>query len=447
MIGQSARSLVPAERADEWTHFLGLARHGGAILNYETAWVRKGGGSVEVSLAVNGVHDATGQVTALSVIVRDAGEQRRGQEALEAADRREHEFLALLGHELRGPVGVVLHAAQLLDAGRPDHIRRIREVIERQARHLARLFDDLLEMGRIASGRIDLSAELVDLYEIAEHSIADRADTELTHREISLSGTSTWVDGDPGRLRQVCSILLDTAVKYSPPGGRIEASVGSAQGAAVLHIAEAAPGASSQTAPRLLDLFGQERTAPAGREHLGLGLTVAKRLIEMQGGSLTVSSGGRRGSEFTVQLPLHTGPITSPAHVVRASSVAAPSRRVLVVEDDGETRQTLRLVLEEAGHQLEEAADGRVAFEKLLQFRPEVSLIDIGLPDVDGYEIARTARAHPETRDLYLVALTGYSQPEDHRVAMAAGFDAVLVKPVDWQLLQRLITEAPSGPR
>jgi two-component system, chemotaxis family, CheB/CheR fusion protein len=440
VIGRSARTLVPNERSDEWMHFLGLASHGGAILNYETVWVRKDGTAVEVALAVTGVRGATGNTTALSIIVRDAGEQRRAEEALTAADRREDEFLSLLGHELRGPVGVILHAVQLLNADKPDHVYRIREVIERQARHLARLFDDLLEMGRIASGKIDLTAELVDLYEVAKLSVADRADTDLNHREITLRGTSTWVEGDPARLEQVCSILLDTAVKYSPPGGKIEVTVEPVHGAAVLHIADAGAGTSPEASPRLLDLFGQERAAPAGRERLGLGLTVAKRLAEMQGGSVTASSGGHRGSEFTMKLPLHTGPITDPAHVIRASP-AVPGRRVLVIEDDRDARETLRLVLEEWGHRLEEAEDGRAGFEKLLAFRPDVALIDIGLPDVDGYEVARTARAHPDTRDLYLVALTGYRQPEDHRVAMEAGFDAVLIKPVDWELLQRLIAE------
>jgi two-component system, chemotaxis family, CheB/CheR fusion protein len=446
IIGQPASGLGSPNRSDEWGHFLGLARHGGAILNYETVWLRKDGTPVEVALAANAVLDDAGTTTALSVIVRDATERRQVEETVTAADRRQDELLALLGHELRGPVGVIMQAASFPDSGEPDQQRRIRELIGQQAQHLSRVIDDLIEMERMASGKLDLGAELVDLREVARQSIARWAETQLKHHEMSVSGASTWVEGDPLRLEQACVALLDAAVKHRPPARGIELTVEPIDGAAVLRIADAPMGApsSSEGSSRVRELFAAD-IGPAGGEQLEL--AAAKRVIEMHGGSITTTNGDPgRAREFIVRLPLHTGPISSPAHVVFPADTSAV-RRVLVIEDDREARQTLRLVLEDAGHHLEEAEDGRAGLEKLGDLRPDICLIDVGLPDVDGYEIARRVRARPETRNLYLVALTDDTRPDSHRVAIEAGFDSALTKPVDWELLQRLLAEAPRRAR
>jgi two-component system, chemotaxis family, CheB/CheR fusion protein len=446
IIGQPASGLGSPNRSDEWGHFLGLARHGGAILNYETVWLRKDGTPVEVALAANAVLDDAGTTTALSVIVRDATERRQVEETVTAADRRQDELLALLGHELRGPVGVIMQAASFPDSGEPDQQRRIRELIGQQAQHLSRVIDDLIEMERMASGKLDLGAELVDLREVARQSIAHWAETQLKHHEMSVSGASTWVEGDPLRLEQACVALLDAAVKHRPPARGIELTVEPIDGAAVLRIADAPMGApsSSEGSSRVRELFAAD-IGPAGGEQLEL--AAAKRVIEMHGGSITTTNGDPgRAREFIVRLPLHTGPISSPAHVVFPADTSTV-RRVLVIEDDREARQTLRLVLEDAGHHLEEAEDGRAGLEKLGDLRPDICLIDVGLPDVDGYEIARRVRARPETRNLYLVALTDDTRPDSHRVAIEAGFDSALTKPVDWELLQRLLAEAPRRAR
>jgi two-component system, chemotaxis family, CheB/CheR fusion protein len=446
IVGQPASGLAPRDRSDEWVHFLGLARHGGAILDYETVWLRKDGTPVEVALAANAVLDDAGTTTALSLIVRDATERRQVEETVTAVDRRQDELLALLGHELRGPLGVIMQAASLPDSGEPDQQRRIRELIAQQARHLSRVIDDLIEMERMASGKLDLGTELVDLREVARQSVARWAETHLEHREMSVRGASTWVEGDPLRLEQACMALLDAAVKHRPPAGKIELTAEPIDGAAVLRIADAPTDAppSSETSSRVRELFGAD-IGPAGGEQLEL--AAAKRVIEMHGGSLTATNGDPgRAREFIVRLPLHTGPITSPAHVVFPADTSAV-RRVLVIEDDHEARETLRLVLEDSGHNLEEAEDARAGLEKLGELRPDICLIGVRLPDVDGYEIARWARARPETRGLYLIALTDDTRSESHRVAIEAGFDSVLTKPVDWELLQRLLAEAPTRTR
>jgi PAS domain S-box-containing protein len=446
IVGQLASGLAPRDRSDEWVHFLGLARHGGAILNFETVWLRKDGTPVEVALAANAVLDDTGTTTALSLIVRNATERRQIEETATAVDRRQDELLALLGHELRGPLGVIMQAASLPGSGESDEHRRIREIIGQQARHLSRVIDDLIEMERMASGKLDLGAELVDLREVARQSVARCAETQLEHHEMSVSGVPTWVEGDPLRLEQACVALLDTAVKHRPPAGKIELTVEPINGAAVLRIADAPMGAPSSevASSRVRDLFGAD-IGPAGGEQLEL--AAAKRVIEMHGGSVTATNGDPgRAREFIVRLPLHTGPITSPAHIVFPADTSAV-RRVLVIEDDHAARETLRLVLEDSGHRLEEAEDGRAGLEKLGDLRPDICLIDVGLPGVDGYEVARRARARPETRNLYLVALTDDTRSDSHRVAIDAGFDRVLTKPVDWELLQRLMAEAPNRAR
>jgi PAS domain S-box-containing protein len=369
-------------------------------------------------------------------------------ESLRAADRAKDAFLAMLGHELRNPLGTITNAVAVLDkAGGSEVSRNLVAVIGRQAGHLARLVDDLLDVARLTSGKIELRPQRVDLRALAAQCLEARARAggEAEH-SVALSGEAVHVHGDPTRLAQVLDNLVDNALKYSSPGGRVEIITELRRDQAVLRVRDSGIGMPAELVPHVFDLFTQ---APQSleRSHGGLGLALVKRLVELHEGSVSASSAGPgQGSEFTVTLPA----MAKPADRSPAASGGAPAgkragakragRRVLVVEDSADARLGVQLLLEQAGHVVETAGDGPEGLAKLGQFHPDVALIDVGLPGMDGYELARLARSQPETRDIRLVAITGYGQEEDRQRALAAGFDLHVAKPVNPAVLQDLLT-------
>jgi signal transduction histidine kinase len=361
----------------------------------------------------------------------------------EAASRAKDDFLAMLGHELRNPLSVISTSVAILErAGDQSQAAvRSRLVIARQVRHLTDLVNDLLDMTRVTSGKIALARRPLDAAEVVRGCVATLAQAGKTRgHEIALAVEPAWVEGDETRLQQVITNLVLNAVKFTPPGGSITAGVRAEGDTVRLWVQDTGVGIAADVLPRVFDAFVQGQPASERSQGgLGLGLTLVHRLAQLHGGSVEAASGGPgHGATFTVRLPR-----VPPPAAVTASELAppafAPARHVLLVEDNPDGRGVLRALLELEGHDVEEAADGPGALERALARPPDVAVIDIGLPGLDGYEVARRLRKGPRGDEMVLIALTGYGQPKDRMRSAAAGFDAHLVKPVDDGLLLRTL--------
>jgi signal transduction histidine kinase/ActR/RegA family two-component response regulator/HAMP domain-containing protein len=379
-----------------------------------------------------------------------AVESGRLYHAVEEADHRKNEFLAMLGHELRNPLGAISNAVHLLqqEAHRPAS-PATREVLARQVHQMSRLVDDLLEVSRITRGKVELRKELVDLgEEMRQAAKTARALFEVRrhHFTLTVPDEPLWVEADPTRLEQVVTNLLNNAAKYTPDGGTIELLVeriGSAPGEAVIRVRDNGIGISPHVLPHVFDLFSQaENSLDRALGGLGIGLTLVRSLVHLHGGSVAANSEGLgRGSEFIVRLPLSLRrPRAFGAPEGRPTPVAAEDtrmpRKVLLVDDNVDAAETLAEILEGWGCSVSLAHDGPSAVERALAQSPEAVLLDIGLPGIDGYEVARRLRRSPGFEATRLLALTGYAQPDDALRAREAGFDAHLTKPVDLEILR-----------
>jgi signal transduction histidine kinase/ActR/RegA family two-component response regulator len=370
------------------------------------------------------------------------------QEA-EMADRHKNEFLAMLAHELRTPLAPILSAVQILgrQAGDDPVVQRAREVVERQALHQARLLDDLLDVSRITRGKIELRRRKVDLgAAVSEVVEATRPLVNAKAQSISVSvpDEAVYVDTDPTRLTQILTNLLNNAAKYTHAGGRIAVACRREGEQAVVLVRDNGVGIPREMLSRIFDLFAQAEPLTARTQGgLGIGLTLVKNLVEMHGGTVVARSGGRgTGSEFEIRLPS----VAAPSAEARPSASAVPgrSRRVLIIEDNVDTRETLRRVLELDGHEVQEAGDGSGGLAIALATRPEVVIVDIGLPGLDGYQVARRIRAALGAMTL-LIAVTAYGQAEDRQMSREAGFDVHLVKPVAPEQLAAALHARGSG--
>jgi PAS domain S-box-containing protein len=362
----------------------------------------------------------------------------------ETQSRAKDEFLAMLGHELRNPLGAIINAVTVLEqvSGVDEQAEQPRAIIARQAQHLTRLVNDLLDVSRVSSGKIQLDRSPVDLLQVAERCLgAFQQAGRTAQHAISVDGRPAWLDGDPVRLEQVIANLLDNAVKYTPPGGSIRVTVEPDGDTAVCRVADEGVGIAPELLPRVFDLFTQgHQTIDRAEGGLGLGLALVQRLVRLHGGQVGVTSEGPgRGSTFEVRLPGRRVP--PPVAVPPAPTVAVGRRRVVLVEDNEDMREGLRVLLELDGHEVETAADGVRGLELILSVRPDVAFVDVGLPGLDGYAVARGVRAAPGGGSaIHLVALTGYGRSEDRQRALEAGFHAHLVKPVQHEDLARVLS-------
>lgn len=379
--------------------------------------------------------------------VRAEAEAAARAEELARANRHKDEFLAMLSHELRNPLAPILNAVQVLDqiSSQEPQVARLRGIIGHQAAHMKRLIDDLLDVSRISRGKIQLQEERLNLLTVVAHAV-DLSQALIDQKEhrlsVSLPPEPVRLCGDPNRLEQVLSNLLHNAAKYTEPGGEIRLSVTCEESHAVLRVADTGIGISPELLPRVFDLFTQaERGAARSEGGLGVGLTLVWNLVEAHGGTITAASPGLgRGSEFTVRLPLLAeGEPPRPERAPRASRSRRGAARVLIVDDNREAAETLEELLTLHGHEVATAYDGSSALAQVREFRPEVVLLDIGLPGKDGYQVAAELRGEPASESALIVALTGYGSAEDLRRSRAAGFNHHLVKPVDLAELQRLI--------
>jgi signal transduction histidine kinase len=368
--------------------------------------------------------------------------EQAARQVAESQNRAKDEFLAMLGHELRNPLSAITGAASVLqtaEAGSQAD-RYAREVVERQAGHLGRIVDDLLDVSRVMTGKIRLDMRRVDLAEALRRCVGTLAAAGKTSRhELTVRSVPAWIDADVTRLDQVICNLLINAAKYTPDGGRIEAEVLIEDGDALLVVRDNGVGIPRELLPRIFDVFVQGNASlDRGQGGLGLGLALVERLTRMHGGSVEARSEGEgRGSEFRLRFPRMPAPAPKP-EPVRAAAAGA-GLRILLVDDHEDARGTTRMLLEMMGHEVVEAADGHQAVERAGDSAPGVAVVDIGLPGIDGYEVARRIRANPALARLPLIALTGYGQDDDRRRALEAGFDEHLVKPVDPDALLRAI--------
>jgi signal transduction histidine kinase/ActR/RegA family two-component response regulator len=366
--------------------------------------------------------------------------ERAARSEAELANRAKDEFLAMLGHELRNPLGAITNATSVLDrVASDDRVGAARAIIARQAAHLARLVDDLLDVARVQAGRVELKREPVDLRKLVERCAETLTPAEhAQERELVISATALFVDGDPARLEQIITNLLANALKYTRPGGHIWVNVSREGNRAVLRVTDDGIGIAPDLLPRVFDLFVQaDRSLDRSKGGLGLGLTLVKRLVDLHGGTVSARSGGPgKGSEFEVELPLASSDGLRAADL--EASLGPGTRRILVIEDHEDARESLRLLLMTTGHTVITASDGVEGLGTLRSWRPDVAIVDIGLPMLDGYALARAVRSERDLDDVVLVALTGYGGSEDRVRAIDAGFQFHLVKPVNQEALSRL---------
>ncbi|MBL8795586.1 MAG: response regulator [Planctomycetia bacterium] len=438
-----------------------LANVSGEPWRWEAEGVRHDGGRVplEISVArtaasgrpfwVFVARDIRDRLRAMEEQERLIREQAARAEA-ESATRAKDEFLAMLAHELRNPLAPIRNALEIVrlhdpEGRAPSH--HAWNIVARQVEHLVRLVDDLLDMSRITRGKINLQLETVGLADVVARAVEASQPLIQARRhelQVDLAAEPLFVRADPVRLSQVLLNLLNNAAKYTPEGGRVSITARSEDGQAVIRVRDTGMGIPAETLPKVFDLFSQaERTLDRAEGGLGIGLTLVQRLVEMHGGSVGAHSDGPgHGSEFTVRIPVL--PAGTRSQETPAPSAALPhtQRRVLVVDDNVDSAESLGILLRLNGHEVRTAYEGRAALDAAREFQPQVVLLDIGLPGLDGFEVARRLRSDPATQRSCLVAVTGYGQEEDQRRTREAGFNHHLTKPVDPEVLHGLLAAA-----
>ena len=372
--------------------------------------------------------------------------QRYAIDQLRATDKAKDEFLAMLGHELRNPLAAIAGASSVLATPgiRDDMSDRARSILRRQLENLSRLVDDLLDVSRTTTGKVALVKRPVELSAIVSATLnALRSSGRLAQHEVTSRISPVWINADELRIEQIVSNLIGNAIKFTPAGGRIAVTVEAVGASAVLRVTDSGSGIAGDLIDRVFDSFVQgANDIDRSQGGLGLGLALVKALAVQHGGSVTAESAGPgQGSTFIVRLPSMREPAPAPAVQQDDSQSGKTSRRILIVEDNRDAREALRILLGLAGHEVHEAQDGPSGVETAARLKPDLALIDIGLPGIDGYEVARRIRATETERGarMRLIAISGYGQPEDRRRALQAGFDAHLTKPVGMERLNEFL--------
>lgn len=417
----------------------------GETLHEYPARLRRKDGTIKDVLIDSSVLWEHGRFVHTRCFTRDVTDRKRAEDALKEADRRKDEFLAMLAHELRNPLAPIRNSLHILrmTGGNDPASGRVGEMMERQVGHMVRLVDDLMEVSRITRGMIELRKEPISVAAVVRSAVeTSRPLIEgARHRlDVRIPVEPLLLEGDPVRLTQVIANLLNNASKYTNEAGRITLSVDAENAQAVITVRDNGAGIPREMLPRVFDLFTQIDHAPGRTQGgLGIGLTLVKRLAEMHGGSVEAHSEGvGKGSEFIVRLPL--AKVRSDATPQRAEAFGAvlSPRQVLVVDDNRDAAESLAMLLRLMGADVRVAFGGPAAIKMLATFHPSAVLLDIGMPGMDGYEVARLIRAEPGLDDVLLIALTGWGQEEDRRRSEKAGFDHHLIKPADVGALETL---------
>ena len=453
--------LVAAVLEDDrpaWRRAVAEAADGNSDLNIEcrTRWPD---GSIHwVCVQGSCVADATGRALSMSGVSFNIDDRKRAEhdrqrlvEQLQKHDQQKNDFLATLAHELRNPLAAISNAVMLIAMSEDrEHREYATEAIKRQSRHLSRLVDDLLDISRINLGKIELRREIIDATAILD-SAAQTVRTLVEGRkhtlDVRLDRGNLWVDADPTRLEQVVVNLLTNAAKYSENGGHIRLAAGREDDHIVIRVKDAGIGIAPEKLPEMFRLFNQVDHSSARSEGgLGIGLALVKQLVELHGGTIIATSEGLgRGSEFTVRLPAARRPTSAIPAPPKAIEVKGKAQ-ILVVDDNVDTVQGMAMLLNLAGHEVMTAHDGPAAIEVAQTCRPQIILLDLGLPGMSGYEIARRLREEQASRDALIIAVSGYGQEEDRHRTQAAGFDHHLVKPISYDELFTLLAPDPRRP-
>jgi PAS domain S-box-containing protein len=417
--------------------------------------VRKDGTRFWANVVISSVRDGHGRLVGFAKVTRDLTERKRAQEeqaarqAAEEANRAKDEFLAMLGHELRNPLAPIATALQLMQLRGDSRTSKEQQVIERQVKHMMRLVDDLLDVSRITRGTLALKLQRLDVRDVVVKAVelaSPLLEQRGHHVDIQTGDEPLWVEADDARLTQVFANILVNAARYTDAGGHISIRSQVSDGALRLSIVDDGRGIAAELLPKVFDLFVQgQQTAERSAGGLGIGLTLARRLIEKQGGTVVAESPGPgRGSTFTVQLPLLSQRVELEAVAARSGyERVVRAYRILVVDDNEDAAEMLAEVLQTVGHQVVTAADAAEALRVVHGFRPELAVLDIGLPVMDGYALASRLRAELGQACPRLIAVTGYGQQHDRERSMRSGFTAHLVKPIDVQQLLDLIAAEP----
>jgi CheY-like chemotaxis protein len=365
------------------------------------------------------------------------------------ADQRKDQFLATLAHELRNPLAPIRNALNLLrlaDPRQPSAL--VSDIMERQVEHMARLVDDLIDVSRITRGKIELRREIVDVAAVITASLeTSRPLIELAGHElaVTLPDEALTLDADPVRLAQVFANLLNNAAKYMDPGGFIAIEARRSGDETMIVVSDTGIGITAEALPTVFDMFAQANSGDSRSQGgLGIGLTLVRSLVDMHGGSVSASSDGPgKGSRFTVRLPLAKRPVVEHRERPSAPRKVRQLQRILVVDDNRDAADTMGTLLRMLGADVRTAYDGSSALDVVDVFHPDVAILDLGMPGISGFEVAKRIRARSDTRRCTLVALTGWSQDKDRRLTEAAGFDHHLIKPVDLESIQQILTAVP----
>jgi PAS domain S-box-containing protein len=457
IIGKSITMLLPPERLHEEAEILARLRAGLPSERLETVRVTKDGRRLFVSVSISPLRDRDGTIIGASKIVHDITDRKRAEEtlrqaseALRESDRRKDEFLAVLSHELRNPLAPIRMAVGLLHRHEPrsSDEQALRDVIERQTAHLARLLEDLLDVNRIRSGKIVLRREQLDLRDAVARAVESVEPLFANkHQDLSVDvpDDAVWVNADATRMIQVITNLLSNASKYTGAGGHITVSVAQAGDQSVLRVRDSGIGIRPDQVSHIFDMFAQGPSSLDRSEGgLGVGLAIARMLVELHGGSIDVhSEGPGRGSEFVVGIPtMLDRPKRNASAPASSSTTHAPHHRILVADDNVDSALMLSEALEMLGHEVRTAHDGIASLDEARSFTPDVAFLDIGMPKMNGYDVSRKLRRQFGDA-ITLIAVTGWGQESDRRRAKEASFDHHLTKPIDLAAVEKLLGHVP----
>ena len=454
-VGKHISLIIPPERIAEEDAIIARLKHGQRIEHFETERRRSDGRDIIVSLTISPLKDDAGNVIGASKIARDMSERKRLEDSLRKlasdlseADRRKNEFLAMLAHELRNPLAPMSNMLEVLkhSGNNGEVVKQAHDTIERQLAQLVRLVDDLLDLNRITYDRLELRRSDVELAMVVQQAVEvarpliDAAGQKLT---INLPDEAIYLNADRARLAQVFGNLLNNSCKYTRPNGAISLTARrNGNNEVLVSVRDDGAGIPPDKIDSIFDMFMQvDRSSDRSQSGLGIGLTLVKRLVEMHGGSIEARSAGEgQGSEFVVQLPMIDKPAVVSSRVSDVAAEPTSQRRILIVDDNVDSADSLAMLLEITGNQTYLAHDGVEAIESIEKYRPEVVLLDIGLPKLDGHEVCCRVREQPWGNDIRIIALTGWGQDDDRRKSEEAGFNGHLVKPVDYDKLLALLS-------
>ncbi len=452
VIGRPITIIIPDDRLEEEPQVLGRIRRGEVVDHFETIRRRKDGSPIEISLTISPIRNADGRVIGTSKIARDIGDRRRYEQELLLADRKKDEFIATMAHELRNPLAPLTASLHLIQmSGYSGHVpRNTLEMMQRQVGHLTRLVEDLLDLSRLSHGTIELKKEVLTLDDIVNDAIeivGPGIEAKGHHLELALPQNLQLI-GDRTRLVQVLANLLNNASKFTPKSGLVKLTAGRDADQVRICVKDNGIGIAREHQERVFGMFTRVQNGSGADGGMGIGLALARHLVALHNGSISLHSDGPgQGTEFIVVLPLDVA-VGAPAISQHSAPLqaAAAARRILVVDDNEDAAASLSALFSALGHQVATAHSGQEALAAGPAFLPDVVLLDIGLPDISGNEVASRMRLEPWGKTATLVALTGWGQADDRKRSAAAGFDHHFVKPVDLDVLERLLAAQPAPP-